>query len=214
MIGVSPQGGTLIFRLSTASYKKPPDLYNETSQNRRFFVVRRISIFLTNLGKYNQGYLIGEWVKLPVPKDKLDDVLCRIGINQEYEEYFISDYETLFSNLHISEYSSIQELNELAEKIAELADCDYDKLGAVLESESSMSVAEILELIDQLDSFDLLTEVEDDEALGEYFADCNCIFHGIPEHIQRYFDFEAYGRDIRLETNMCFTSYGAVIDNR
>lgn len=177
--------------------------------------MRRISIFLTNLGKYNEGYLIGEWVKLPVPKDKLDDVLCRIGIDgQQYEEYFISDYESLFSNLHISEYSSIQELNELADKIDGLADYDYDKLGAVLETESSMSVAEILELIDQLDSFDLLAEVEDDEALGEYFADCGCIFHGIPDSIQRYFDFSSYGRDIRLESNLCYTSYGAVIDNR
>lgn len=174
----------------------------------------RISIYLTNLGKYNQGYLIGEWVKLPVPKDKLDDVLCRIGINQEYEEYFISDYESLFSNLHISEYASIAELNELAKKIDELADCDFDKLGAVLESESCMTVAEILKIIDELDNFDLLTEVENDEALGEYYAEVCCIFHGIPDSIQRYFDFEAYGRDIRLETNMCFTSYGAVIDNR
>ena len=177
--------------------------------------MRRISIFLTNLGKYNDGYLIGEWVKLPVPKDKLEDVLCRIGINhQGYEEYFISDYESLFSNLHINEYASIAELNELAERIEGLADHDYDKLGAVLECEGSTSIADIIELIDSLDSFDLLTDVEDDEALGEYYAECGCIFAGIPDHIQRYFDFESYGRDIRLESNLCFTSYGAVIDNR
>lgn len=176
---------------------------------------RRISIYLTNLGKYVEGCLMGEWVKLPVNKDKLQDVLTRIGIDgQQYEEYFISDYESLFSNLHISEYSSIQELNELAEKIDGLAACDYDKLGAVLESESCMTVAEILEIIDQLDSFDLLSEVEDDEALGEYYAEVGCIFHNIPDSIQRYFDFEAYGRDIRLELNCCFTSYGLVVDNR
>ena len=177
--------------------------------------MRRISIFLTNLGKYNEGYLIGEWVKLPVRKDKLEDVLRRIGINhQGYEEYFISDYESLFSNLHIGEYASIAELNELAERIEGLADHDYDKLEAVLECESSMCIADILELIDNLDSFDLLTEVDTDEALGEYYADVGCIFAGIPDHIQRYFDFESYGRDIRLESNLCFTSYGAVIDNR
>lgn len=33
-------------------------------------------IFLTNLGKYNEG----EWVDLPVS-------------HEEYEEYFITDYE-------------------------------------------------------------------------------------------------------------------------
>ena len=177
-------------------------------------VERRIAIYLTNLGKYNEGCLMGEWVKLPVDKDKLQEVLDRIGINQQYEEYFISDYETLFANLHISEYASINDLNELAERVDGLADYDYEKLAAVLECESSMSIAEILEVIDNLDNFDLLADVEDDEALGEYYADVGCIFHNIPDSIQRYFDFEAYGRDVRLESNMCFTSYGVVIDNR
>ena len=145
---------------------------------------RRISVYLTNLGKYVEGYLMGEWVKLPVDKDKLQDVLDRIGIDGvQYEEYFISDYEALLGNLHISEYSSIQELNELAEQLEGLADPDYEKLAAVLECGSSMSIAEILELIDDLDSFDLLAEVETDEALGEYYADVGCIFRGIPDSI-------------------------------
>ncbi len=174
----------------------------------------RLKIFLTNLGKYNEGCLMGEWVKLPVPEDKLEAVLRRIGINECYEEYFISDYESLFSNLHISEHASIAEVNELAERIEGLADPDYEKLGAVLESESSMSIAEMLEIIDELDNFDLLEGVHDDETLGEYYADCSCIFTGVQDHIQQYFDYEAYGRDIRLELNCCFTSYGVVIDNR
>ena len=174
----------------------------------------RIRIFVTNLSQYVAGYLVGEYVELPIPWDKFQEVLNRICIDEQHEEYFISDYDSLFSNLHISEFSSIAELNELAERIEELADFDYDKLAAVLESESSMSISEILAIIDELDSFDLLEDVSDDEALGEYYADCCCIFAGVPDHIQRYFDFESYGRDIRLESNCCFTSYGVVIDNR
>lgn len=173
---------------------------------------RRISIYLTNLNRYNNGVLCGEWVKLPIPEEELETVLHRIGT--ENDEFFITDYETLLGNLHISEYASIDDLNEFAERVNGLADHDYEKLAAVLECESSMSIAEILEIIDDLDSFDLLADVEDDEALGEYYADVGCIFHNIPDSIQRYFDFEAYGRDIRLESNLCFTSYGAVIDNR
>ena len=174
----------------------------------------RIKIFLTNLGKYNEGCLMGEWVKLPVPNDKLEAVLRRIGINERYEEYFITDYESLFPNLYISEYASINELNEFAERVEELADYDYDKLAAVLESESSMSIAEILEIIDQLDEFDLLTEVHDDEALGEYYAEICCTFAAVPDHLKYYIDMERYGRDLRIELNCCFTSYGVVIDNR
>ena len=174
----------------------------------------RIQIFLTNLGRYVEGCLIGEWVKLPVADDKLEEVFARIGINERYEEYFITDYESLFPNLHISEYASIGKLNEFAERVEELADYDYDKLAAVLESESSMSIAEILEIIDQLDEFDLLTEVHDEESLGEYYAEMCGTFAAVPDHLKYYIDMERYGRDLRMELNCCFTSYGVVIDSR
>ncbi len=51
-----------------------------------------LKIYLTNLGKYVEGYLIGEWVTLPVDDDELEEVKKRIGINNE--EYFITDYES------------------------------------------------------------------------------------------------------------------------
>ena len=57
-------------------------------------------------------------------------------------------------------------------------------------------------------------KAEEFYAIGEYFAEVGDLLHGIPDHIQRYFDFESYGRDIRLELNTCLTSYGLVIDNR
>ena len=69
----------------------------------------------------------------------------RIGINERYEEYFITDYELSFLNLHISEYANISELNQFAEKVEELSDYDYEKLSAVLEMEGSLSIAEPIE---------------------------------------------------------------------
>ena len=174
-----------------------------------------MKIFLTNLGKYNEGYLVGMWVKLPVPQDKLDEVLVQIGINEEYEECFITDFETSFVGMRdvISEYSSIVALNKLSEKIEGLSEDEQEKLDAVLECEGCRSVSDVLELIEELDSFDLLSDVDDDEALGCYYADeCCCI--DIPDHIKSYFDYEAYGRDIRLESCCTYTSYGCLIDNR
>jgi len=47
-----------------------------------------------------------------------------------------------------------------------------------------------------------------------YYANIGYIFHSVPDSIQHYFDFEAYGRDIRLELSCCFTSCELVIDNR
>ena len=171
----------------------------------------RIAIFITNLTRYHD-ILCGEWVKLPIPQEELDAVFSRIG--SEGDEFFITDYEVLFGNLHISEYASIQELNELAERLDGLADHDYEKLAAILEYESSMSIAGVWEIIDELDNFDLLEDVDDDEALAAYYIDNGYIFCDVPDNIKTYLDLDRLGRDIRLDGNICYTSYGAVVDNR
>ena len=36
--------------------------------------------FITNLGKYNEGELVGEWVKFPTTAEELKKVFDRIGI--------------------------------------------------------------------------------------------------------------------------------------
>lgn len=174
-----------------------------------------MKIFITNLGRYNEGYLVGKWVKLPVCEDVLDKVLKEIGIDEYYEEYFITDYENEIIGIGdvISEYSSVQALNELAQRLEELSDDEADKLGAVLEYEACRSVSDVLELLDKLDEFDLLTDVTDDEELGYYYAEeYRCI--DIPEHIQPYFDYEKFGRDVRLQSSCLYTSYGFLLDNR
>lgn len=174
----------------------------------------RIKIFLTNLGRYNEGILMGEWVKLPVAADELEAVMKRIGIRNGYEEYFITDYESSIANLRIEEYASIGEVNELATRIDELSDWDYEKLCAVIETESPTSVKAIVALLSELDGFDLIPEVTDEESLGEFYAEACNIFTNLPEIMSRYFNFEQYGRDIHLGGRGTFSSYGYVEDFR
>ena len=173
----------------------------------------RIKIFLTNLNQYNAGALVGEWLKLPVADEaELEAVLKRIGICQGSEEYFITDYESSITNLQIEEYASVSEVNELATRMDELNDWDYEKLCAVIEAESPTSVKAILALLNELDGFDLIP-VENEEELGEFYAECCGIFTNLPDFVQRYFDFEKYGRDIHLEGGV-FTSFGYLDDRR
>lgn len=176
---------------------------------------RSMKVFITNLGRYNEGYLVGKWVKLPVDDETLDKVLTEIGINEQYEEYFITDYENTLVGIGdvISEYSSVAALNKLAQRLEVLSDADADKLGAVLEYEACKSVSEVIDLLDELDEFDLLPDVENDEDLGYYYVEEYGSID-IPESIRAYFDYEAYGRDIRLESSCLFTSYGFLLDNR
>ena len=81
--------------------------------------------FITNLGKYNEGELVGEWVKFPTTPEELQRVFERIGIGSKdefgsvYEEWFISDYDCYVDGLYdkLGEYESLDELNYLASKL-------------------------------------------------------------------------------------------------
>ena len=63
--------------------------------------------YITNLGKYNEGELVGEWVKFPTTSEDLQKVFERIGIGSKddfgnpYEEWFISDYDVYGGRLPV-----------------------------------------------------------------------------------------------------------------
>lgn len=97
--------------------------------------------FITNLGKYNEGELVGEWVKFPTTSEELQKVFERIGIGSKdefgnpYEEWFISDYDCYVDGLYekLGEYENLDELNYLASKLDELDDHDYNHFQAAMQ---------------------------------------------------------------------------------
>lgn len=50
-------------------------------------------VFITNLGKYTEGELVGKWLDLPC--NNITEELKSIDVrpNSKYEEAFITDYE-------------------------------------------------------------------------------------------------------------------------
>lgn len=64
-----------------------------------------MQVYIANLGKYNEGELVGAWFTFPID---FEEVKEKIGLNDEYEEYAIHDYELPFT---VDEYTSIGELN-------------------------------------------------------------------------------------------------------
>jgi len=84
-----------------------------------------IKIYIANLGKYNEGFLVGDWFTLPITD--WAEVVEKIGLNEQYEEWAIHDYEAPFE---ISEYDSIQRLNEIAAALAEINE-DEDVIRAL-----------------------------------------------------------------------------------
>ena len=159
-------------------------------------------IFVTNLGKYNEGKLIGEWINLPATEEEMEELLDRIGINEEYEEVFITDYENEF-NYIVNEYDNLEELNEIAYTLDNLTDYAKEILKAGLELWS------FEEVFDNLDSFSLMEDINTDYDLGCYWIEeSGCYDLDNLGMLRNYINYEAFGRDIRLETDGGFTSYG------
>ena len=176
--------------------------------------------FITNLGKYNEGELVGEWVKFPTTAEKLKEVFKRIGIGQKddfgqpYEEWFITDYDCYVDGLYskLGEYENLDELNYLASKLDEMSESEYAQFQAGMEmGDHCGSLQEIINLTENLDCYEVYPDIHDYDDLGRYYIEELDVMQ-VPEHLQNYIDYEAYGRDVALEENGTFTDQGYVRD--
>lgn len=176
--------------------------------------------FITNLGKYNEGALVGEWVKFPTTAEELKKVFERIGIGskdefgQTYEEWFITDYDCYVDGLYdlLGEYANLDELNYLASKLDDMSQDEYERFQAVMEiGDHTGSIQELINLTENLDCYDIYPDIHDHDDLGRYYIE-ELDAMQVPEHLRNYIDYEAYGRDIALEESGQFTDLGYVRD--
>lgn len=154
--------------------------------------------YITNLGKYNEGELVGETLKFPTSPQEVQTLLKHIGVDGiRYEEFFITSFDGDVLGLYdyLGEYENLDELNHLACLLSELDQVELEKFEAVLHTGAhTSSVADIINLTQNLDCFEFYPEIENEEDLGRYWAEDL----PIPAELKDYFDYEAYGRDISI----------------
>lgn len=164
-----------------------------------------LNIYITNLGKYVEGCLIGEWVELPVSQEELDAVYERIGINEQYEEVFITDYETDMG-ITVGEYDSIDKLNEWAETFDGLDKYEQEIVSALVSHGYTLENA--IDMADDCHVYSNCSSMTD--------VACRVIDElGGVEHLDRdtlelYFDFEAYARDLDINGHFIGTNDGYI----
>ncbi len=148
-----------------------------------------VKVYIANLGKYNEGVLQGAWFALPVDFDFVSE---KIGLNNEYEEYAIHDFE---SPVDIPEYISIDELNDMYNKL-----CEIEEWGVV--------ESDIKELASNMGGLDeLYNNLEDVinhgcisfedyayHSLNEQLASL-----GVDSWIMNYIDYDKYTNDLRID---------------
>ena len=180
-----------------------------------------IKLYLANLGKYNEGILKGEWVELPLSETELEEAMVNIGVahydkegnfvpyvietdekgyEYVYEEYAIHDYETDL-NISISEYSSLNNLNTVAEIVE---DFELDQVNALLDGGvidmKDLLEGNINEIIQNYGFIELEPTMNEEQEVGYAYVDevCGGLECLSKEILERYFDYEAFGRDILL----------------
>ena len=177
--------------------------------------------FITNLGAYNSGYLEGKWVDFPIDEDDFNDVLHSIGVVQDLadedevalvpetyrksglvcEEWFVTDYEDYPDSF--GEYESYESLEEYAEAYDGLSDSEIEIVDGLVD-ECGYSLEDAISKKDDV----IFYPGDDDYDIAYNFLhDCG---YEIPEWVEPYFDYAAYGRDIEIETSGFWVDGGYV----
>lgn len=169
--------------------------------------------YITNAGKYAEGQPVGGTLKFPTSAPEVEALLKRIGVDGvRYQEIFITSFDGDVLGLydHLSEYENLDELNHLARLLSELSPSELETFEAVInKGDHTSSVADIINLVHNLDCYEFYPGVTEDETLGRiYIEDMDAL--QVPEDVLPYFDFEAYGRDVRLNDGGHFAPGGYV----
>ena len=157
--------------------------------------------YITNLGKYNEGCLVGKWIDFPIDDDDFESELESIGVkeNTMYEEWFVTDYDCSLFDMYdaFGEYPNIDDINEVAEALED----NESEFTALMEVYSYTDALRYLES----DNYTFYEGMTLEDVAYEIVEEC----YNLPEIAQRYFDYKAFARDLGYD-GYCETSTGVI----
>lgn len=157
--------------------------------------------YITNLGKYNEGCLVGKWIDFPIDEDDFTNELESIGVkeNTMYEEWFITDYDCSLFDMYdaFGEYPNIDDINEVAEALED----NESEFTALMEVYSYTDALKYL----KSENYTFYEGMTLEDVAYELVEEC----YNLPEIAQRYFDYKAFARDLGYD-GYCETSTGVI----
>jgi antirestriction protein len=170
-----------------------------------------LNIFVNTWGNYNEnGADGGQWITLPMEEEELQEVLENIAalMKDEDPEWFINDYEwTIETELgDVHEMDSITEWNERCQEVDDLEEWEAEEIAAAIEA-YGYTFAEALER-QQRGCFIFYPGRDLEEVAEDLINEC----YDLPEFALRYFDYEAFARDLSFD-GYTETKYGVILDN-
>ena len=149
--------------------------------------------YIANLGKYNEGELVGGWIDLPTTDEEIDTFLRDIvGINEQYEEYALHDWESEYME-YPGEYVNIYELNEQCDEIDELDEYDMK----IFKAANEVFGVDITDF--DADDYIFYDGCFTDEDLAYEFIDSIGSIEDAVRSPELYIDEDMLRRDLRLD---------------
>lgn len=167
-----------------------------------------LNIYINTWGNYNEhGADGGEWITLPMEeeeelKEKLNTVAE--AMHDLDPEWFVNDYEWTgdVSPREIGELENILELNEYVQELDDLDEWEQKTFCAACEVFGNIEPSDV-------DEYRLYEDINSDYDLGYYWIEeSGCYDLKSLGNLANYIDYEAFGRDVALESNGGFSSYG------
>lgn len=167
-----------------------------------------LNLYITDLAAYNNGFLIGEWVSLPLDSAKLTYKIREIltegqlqcKSSQHHEEWFITDYEWEDDfSMTVDEYADVFALNDIIEELSGLSEYELHQVKFLhyggYDIRYSINNHDDVQIYDYRSS----TSFKDVyELLAEDLVDEGC-FGEIPANLTHYIDYSAIGRDLSFD---------------
>ena len=182
-----------------------------------------MKIYVASLSDYNAGILHGAWFDLESYEDTdelYQDIYNKLLITsptahaeglKAAEEYAVHDYDGIYPK-GLGEYTSLSELMELQEYLNMCSSYEEEEIFCEWLNEiSGWTSVSSIDFNSFQSSFrgDYSNSWKPEEDFVYAYAEDIGLFDNVPEDVARYFDYEAYARDLFIN-DFTITTHGYV----
>jgi len=169
--------------------------------------------FIDNLAWMQASIGNGEYLTLPASFETAQALFKRLDLADGKHDLEILEYETDIPGLAkcLSQYDNLDELNYLASLLDDMDEAGRVKFAAAVEhGEYTGEVAQLINLAQNLDCYDLHPDITSFEDLGRLRAEGRFT---LPDDCRFYFDYEQYGEDTSINEGGVFSQAGYICNN-
>jgi len=162
-----------------------------------------LEIYITDLQAYNEGHLVGKWIKLPLTPFELSQAISEVlsegefeSGSEDHEEHFITDWAWSSHEFYdIDEYHNIHQLNEELQDLQYKPDHELKAIAFLLQNQLAVDIEDAITKADDVHIHEDrdMADIAYDLMQDSYQADL------LPSIIANNIDYEAIGQELEYD---------------